>query len=689
LKLTQILRESLNQRKQRLLKEEISRDDVVTDIESVRTIVDGRRGVAYVAEIGTDPRDWKAIQNMVKDNHLKAMHVKGNEHNAFVVYAQGHEKDAMELKSIAEKYGGYLAWNASKEDSRRIGELLNYKKSEIDDYIAQNYPDDLDEALDVSWNPYEENLNTWERFKELCAQRMASHMNLDDEFNVAEISSRGVRDEEVGKMTAREALDYYIGMCQEAFNDDIEKMFEYWEDFANIDSAYDMEALVDAALYMEDPSSYILDISEDSSLELQPLENDSDDLDEALDVSWNPYEETNDSWWYVDEGYGIDWDGIMEIIKAAANKVVGETAPNRNSYFNIWYDIIDNQVTNASQNVDNYEDDDEVYGVVRSEVEYYTDPESWDDAKDLIVDQMEGYTNIVANKKTLANFQKMGVLIHKMLSSKHKPSLSEALDVSWNPYEEGNYEFKIGDIVSVSDSTNKVKILDRKPSYEDGMDTPELDYRGFLNTNINDAIEAYSNYDDNNPWYLLLDPQFGEEPLWWPQSEWTGYDGVVVPNDNDLGDLPEALDVSWNPYEAWKDKYTENSWLKVDIGSRGEFEGAEIEEIPNIEKYLLDRKEHDYKELLKDLKQNNSDEEDREGEIAYFNEFCGPFRLNKDNPSQWGYGLSEEHYESYYKILSDKYNEWVENMVAVYGVDFADQLTYDDIQQLDKLDYEF
>ena len=289
----------------------------------------------------------------------------------------------------------------------------------------------LKEALDVSWNPFVENQNTWENYIKLCTERVASHINLDDTYNVVKLGGWG-EEIELGEMTAREALDRYIGMCKEYFKGNIEHMFEYWEDFTSTD--HSVEALVDDAIHVQDPELRTLDVNEELALELKPLKNNSNDLDEALDVSWNPYEETNDSWWYVDEGYGIDWDGIMEIIKAAANKVVGETALNRNSYFNIWYDIIDNQVTNASQNVDNYENDDEVYGVVRSEVEYYTDPESWDDAKDLIVDQMERYTNIVANKKTLANFQKMGVLIHKMLSSKHKPSLSEALYVSWNPY---------------------------------------------------------------------------------------------------------------------------------------------------------------------------------------------------------------------------------------------------------------
>ena len=430
----------------------------------------------------------------------------------------------------------------------------------------------LKEALDVSWNPFVENQNTWENYTKLCTERVASHINLDDTYNVVKLGGWG-EEIKLGEMTAREALDRYIEMCQETFNDDIEKMFEYWEDFTSTDRS--VEALADDAIHVQDPELRTLEVTDEDALELKPLKNNSNDLDEALDISWNPYEDNDNFWWYVDEGYGIDQDGIMDIIKAAANKVVGETAPNRNSYFNVWYDILDQRVTDASQNVEDYDDDDEIYGTVRGEIEYYTDPENWDDAKDMIVYNMESMSNIVADKKTLTNFRKMGVLIHKMLSSKHKPSLSE------------------------------------------------------------------------------------------------------------------ALDVSWNPYEAWKDKYTENSWLKLEIGSRGEFEGAEIEEIPNIEEYLLDRQKSAYKELLKYLKLEDMDEEDREGQISYFKEFVGPFRMNKNNPSQWGYGLGEEDHELYYKILSSEYNGWVENIVAVYGVDFVDQLTYDDIQQLEKLDYEF
>jgi hypothetical protein len=536
----------------------------------------------------------------------------------------------------------------------------------------------LKEAIDVSWNPFEENLNTWEKYTKLCAQRMASHMNLDDEFNVAEVSSRGVRDEEVGEMTAREALDYYIGMCQEAFNDDIEKMFEYWEDFANIDSAYDMEALVDAALYMEDPSSYILDISEDSSLELQPLKNDSGDLDEALDVSWNPYEETNDPWWYSEEGDGVNWDAIMDAIKAAANKVVGENAPNRSSYFNVWYDVLKWHAEAAWENLgDDDEDiqDNEVEDACRGAIKFTADPSNWDRTnrtKRNIIDMLDGYKNIVADKETLANLQNMGVFIHKMLSSKHKPSLSEALDVSWNPYGEDQYQFKVGDKARESDGDQELcKILDRRPDWNGVIKNP-ID-KAYIN---NSMWMYHDNEIDNEPWYLVqwLEHNSEKNPQWYPEADL----GVFVPTN-------EALDVSWNPFEAWKDKYTENSWLKIKLGSRGEFEDADIMEIPNIKEYLLNRKKGAYKELLNDLKRNNVDEEDREGEIAYFNEFVGPFKMDKEDSNQWGYGLGEEDHEMYYRIFSNKYSDWMANTVATYGVDFADQITNVEVDELDNL----
>jgi hypothetical protein len=120
------------------LKEVIKASEATTDVGSVQTILDGKRGVAFISKIGNSPQDWNTIQDLISDNGLETMYVKGNPNEAYVVYAKGHEKDASELKGIAEKYGGFLRYNAAEEDSRRIGQLLGYDESDIENYITRN-----------------------------------------------------------------------------------------------------------------------------------------------------------------------------------------------------------------------------------------------------------------------------------------------------------------------------------------------------------------------------------------------------------------------------------------------------------------------------------------------------------------------------------------------------------------------
>ena len=120
------------------MKEVISASEAYTDVDSVQTVVDGKRGVAFVSRIGNSSEDWDTIQDMIRDNNLKTMYVKGNPNDVYVVYARGYERDANELKDIAEKYGGYLSYKASDEDSRRIGQLLGYQESDIEDYVNRN-----------------------------------------------------------------------------------------------------------------------------------------------------------------------------------------------------------------------------------------------------------------------------------------------------------------------------------------------------------------------------------------------------------------------------------------------------------------------------------------------------------------------------------------------------------------------
>jgi hypothetical protein len=130
------------------LNEEIDPSEAYSDIDAVNTIVQGKRKIAFIVEKANNPDNWKRVQKIIADNNLKTVYVKGNPNNAYIVYTSDNVKDAMELKALAEKYKGYLSANATKEDTRRIGELLGYTKDKIDAFIAKNYPNEpVDESL--------------------------------------------------------------------------------------------------------------------------------------------------------------------------------------------------------------------------------------------------------------------------------------------------------------------------------------------------------------------------------------------------------------------------------------------------------------------------------------------------------------------------------------------------------------
>lgn len=120
------------------IHESIRAEEAYRDFNAVQTVADNKRDLGFITLIGsTLPKEQ--FWDMVNANKLKTLKIKGNSYQAYIYYRPGAEKKAKELQSIAQKYGGYLAWDATEEDSRRIGELLNYDKRDIDSYINKNY----------------------------------------------------------------------------------------------------------------------------------------------------------------------------------------------------------------------------------------------------------------------------------------------------------------------------------------------------------------------------------------------------------------------------------------------------------------------------------------------------------------------------------------------------------------------
>lgn len=120
------------------LLETIKAEEAHRDANAVQTVVDGKRDLGYITIKGST-LDEKDFWDMVKQGGLKTIKVPENPYEAYIYFRPGADQKANELKTIAMKYGGFLAYDATEEDSRRIGELLDYEKSDIDAYINKNY----------------------------------------------------------------------------------------------------------------------------------------------------------------------------------------------------------------------------------------------------------------------------------------------------------------------------------------------------------------------------------------------------------------------------------------------------------------------------------------------------------------------------------------------------------------------
>jgi hypothetical protein len=106
------------------------------DDNAIETVINGRRnlgiiGMTYNSLTGN-------FWDIIKTNNLKVLKIPSNPGDVYIYFRPGAEKQAQELKDIAEKYDGYLAYWATENDTRRIGQLLNYHQKDIEDFINRN-----------------------------------------------------------------------------------------------------------------------------------------------------------------------------------------------------------------------------------------------------------------------------------------------------------------------------------------------------------------------------------------------------------------------------------------------------------------------------------------------------------------------------------------------------------------------
>lgn len=123
------------------LLEGIDPSDVNTTDKAIGSVI----GKKPTRNLGTfvvhgNTKGWseKEFLDKMKEYGLETLQVPENPHILYIFYRPGFKKEAEELSKIAEKYGGYFAWYAEDEDTRRIGELLGYQKDKVEAFVQKN-----------------------------------------------------------------------------------------------------------------------------------------------------------------------------------------------------------------------------------------------------------------------------------------------------------------------------------------------------------------------------------------------------------------------------------------------------------------------------------------------------------------------------------------------------------------------
>lgn len=122
------------------IDESIRAAEANDQIDSILTVLHHKRNLAFITFGSFSPADKETATKLINsDASINTIHVKKSPFMGFVLYREGHEKEAQELAYLANKYGGFLSADATKEDSIRIGQLLDYDPQDIQDYIEKNY----------------------------------------------------------------------------------------------------------------------------------------------------------------------------------------------------------------------------------------------------------------------------------------------------------------------------------------------------------------------------------------------------------------------------------------------------------------------------------------------------------------------------------------------------------------------
>lgn len=150
------------------IHEEIRAKDAYDDLYAIKSVINGKRDVAFVDLTKQIIEKFK-----LEKHHVRVIPVRLTSRNTIMSIIYRDRAKAERLYVIAKSHGGFLK-DRTPEEAREIGELLGYIKNDIDEYILNHYgviplifkpplrtdtPDDYDDLHEINKKENLEGLN--------------------------------------------------------------------------------------------------------------------------------------------------------------------------------------------------------------------------------------------------------------------------------------------------------------------------------------------------------------------------------------------------------------------------------------------------------------------------------------------------------------------------------------------------
>jgi hypothetical protein len=190
------------------VNEEVNAKEMRSDIAAIKSILNGKRGVAFT-EIN------KSIAQKLEKKKIGVIPTRMTSNNTMFAIIYTDKVNAYLLYEFAKKNNGYLL-DKTSEEAREIGKLLNYSPSDIEQHIRNKYnkkpplmpdksPDDFNDLAENAsldfWDLNEEKFPEFEKdiqqdltTHQLDKKYIRSYQDGEHTYNVYAVNGDEVRD---------------------------------------------------------------------------------------------------------------------------------------------------------------------------------------------------------------------------------------------------------------------------------------------------------------------------------------------------------------------------------------------------------------------------------------------------------------------------------------------------------------